>query len=319
MNYNTVYQRIGKVALGSRMRLLTDKITENATQIYRLYDVQIQPKWFPVFYSLSFGEQKTITAIAKEIAHSHPSVSKIISEMVKNGLVEEMKDIKDGRRNLVTLSAKGKEINTKIQDQYIDVNNAIEEISSHATHDLWKALEEWEYLLEQKSLLQRVKEQLKIRESRKVSIVEYDSRYELAFKELNQEWISKYFKMEEVDHKSLSDPQSYILNNGGHILVALYENEPVGVCALLKMNDPEYHYELAKMAVSPKVQGKNIGFLLGEAAIKKAKESGAETLYLESNTILKPAINLYHKLGFKKIAGRPSPYERSNIQMELHF
>ncbi|RZL43422.1 MAG: MarR family transcriptional regulator, partial [Pedobacter sp.] len=40
-------------------------------------------------------------------------------------------------------------------------------------------------------------------------------------------------------------------------------------------------------------------------------------IYLESNTILKPAINLYHKLGFEKIAGKPTPYTRCNIQMEL--
>ena len=51
--------------------------------------------------------------------------------------------------------------------------------------------------------------------------------------------------------------------------------------------------------------------------IEKAKEAGFKRLYLESNTILKPAINLYYKLGFKKITGAPSPYERSNIQMEL--
>jgi hypothetical protein len=35
--------------------------------------------------------------------------------------------------------------------------------------------------------------------------------------------------------------------------------------------------------------------------------------------MLKPAINLYYKLGFRKTSGPPSPYERSNIQMELIF
>ncbi len=123
--------------------------------------------------------------------------------------------------------------------------------------------------------------------------------------------------MEPADYKALDDPEGYILNNGGHILVALYKEEPVGVCALLKMDDPVYDYELAKMAVDPKAQGKNIGRLLGEAAIAKARELGGRRIYLESNTLLKPAISLYHKLGFKKVAGRITPYERCNIQMEL--
>ena len=97
----------------------------------------------------------------------------------------------------------------------------------------------------------------------------------------------------------------------------MYKDEPLGVCALIKMNDPEYDYEMAKMAVSPKAQGKSLGSLLGNAVIDSAKELGASKLYLESNTILKPAINLYHKLGFEKITGRQTPYQRCNIQMEL--
>ena len=305
------------MAIGSRLRMLTEKITEDAANIYRLYDIDMQPKWFPVFYVLSAGEDKTITAIAREIGHSHPSVSKIIGEMSTKGLVSENKDEADGRRNMVRLSKKGKQIALKIQDQYADLTRAIEQISDQTTHNLWKAIAEWEFVLEQKNLLSRVNQERKKRESEKVQVVDYDPKYQTAFRALNEEWISAYFKMEETDYKALDDPDGYILKNGGCIIVALYDDEPVGVCALVKMNDPEYDFELAKMAVSPKAQGKNIGWLLGQAIIAKAKTMGAAKLYLESNTLLKPAINLYHKLGFVKIAGRATPYERCNIQMEL--
>lgn len=311
------FNKVGKMAIGSRLRMLTETITEDALRIYKLYDINFQPKWFPVFYTLQNGEELTITAIAKEIGHSHPSVSKIIAEMVKNGFITEKKDKTDGRRNMVSLSDKGREASIKIQAQYADVTNAVEELSAQASHDLWKAIDEWEYLLEQKSLLRRVQEHQKTREGNQVQIVSYEPRYAKNFRDLNEEWISQYFKMEEADYRALDNPDSYIIDKGGTILVALYNGEAVGVCALLRMDDPEYDYELAKMAVSPKAQGKNIGYLLGQAIIDQAKNMGASKLYLESNTILKPAINLYHKLGFIKVAGRPSPYERSNIQMEL--
>lgn len=311
------FNQVGKMAIGSRLRMLTEKITEDAAQIYKMYNVDLQPKWFPVFYVLSNGEQKTITAIAKEIGHSHPSVSRIIREMSKKGFVTETKDKSDGRRNVVGLSQKGIDVNNKVQAQYKDVNEVIEDIISQTRHDLWQAIEEWEYLLEEKSLLRRVQEKLKDNESQKVKIVDYSPKYQEDFKRLNEEWISRFFKMEQEDHKALDHPQQYIINNGGFIVVALYNNEPVGVCAGLKMNDPEYDYELAKMAVSPKAQGKNIGWLLGQAVIRKARKLGAKKLYLESNTILVPAISLYQKMGFRKVAGRISPYERSNIQMEL--
>ncbi len=179
------------------------------------------------------------------------------------------------------------------------------------------SIRRWEFLLDQKSLLQRVIKQRKLRESNSVTLVDYDPGYGSAFRELNVEWISTYFKMEEADYKSLDNPQGYILAKGGHILVALYHGEPVGVCALIKMDHPDFDYELAKMAVSPKAQGKNIGFLLGRFVLEKARSLGARKVFLESNTLLKPAINLYHKLGFQKITGYPSPYERSNIQMAV--
>jgi DNA-binding MarR family transcriptional regulator/GNAT superfamily N-acetyltransferase len=311
------FEQTGKKAIGSRLRMLSEQITEDAAQIYQMYGVDLQPKWFPVFFVLSQGQEKTITGIAEEIGHSHPSVSKIISEMSAKGFVTEKKDKKDGRKNVICLAKKGKDITARIVHQYEDVSNAIEEIFSQTRNDLWKAIEEWEYLLNRKTLLRRVQDHKRARESKSVKIVPYQPKYHLAFKALNEQWISTYFNMEEADYKALNNPKAYILDKGGHIFVALHEGEVVGVCALIKMNDPDYDYELAKMAVSPKAQGKNIGWLLAQAIIGKAKSSGAAKIYLESNTILKPAINLYHKLGFQRVVGRPTPYERSNIQMEL--
>ncbi|GEP88722.1 transcriptional regulator, MarR family with acetyltransferase activity [Chitinophaga terrae (ex Kim and Jung 2007)] len=311
------FNKTGKMAIGSRLRLLTEKLTEDAASVYQAYGHNFQPKWFPVYFALLEGGASTITQLAKEIGHSHPSVSKIIAEMVKAGLVKESKDPTDKRRTTVELSAKGWELEGVMREQFEDVSNAIKELTAQANNDLWQAISEWEYLLEQQPLSERVKVQRKKRESGYVRIVPFTPAYRKAFRDLNEAWITRYFKMEESDYKSLDHPDTYILDKGGYIAVALYKEEVVGVCALIKMQDPDYDYELAKLAVSPAAQGKNIGFLLCEAIIEKAKELGAKKIYLESNTILKPAIQLYHKLGFKKVTGRPTPYERADIQMEL--
>jgi len=305
------------MALGSRLRLMTARITDDAAKVYELYSVEFAPKWFPVFFVLAEDGGKTITEIAGEIGHSQPSVSKIVRELITAGLAQENMESPDKRRNIVALTEKGIEISALMKIQYADVDAAIESIISEARQNLWEAIEEWEFLLDQKSLLRRVQEQKKLRESQSVKIVAYEEKYQTAFKALNEQWISTYFKMEEADYKALDNPQTYILDRGGKIFVALYENKPVGVCALIKMDDPDYDFELAKMAVSPKIQGKNIGWLLGQAIVQEAKDSGASKIYLESNTILKPAINLYQKLGFVKVVGRSTPYARCNIQMEL--
>jgi len=310
------FENAGKKAIGSRLRLLSEKITADAAEIYRLYDIDMTPKWFPVFYILSQQGPQSVTAIAREIGYSHVAVSKVVREMVKAGYVAEKSDAQDGRRNVVELSATGRSVDDKIKDQYVDVQRAVEEISDQATHDLWRAMGEWEYLLNQKSLLRRVIDEKRKRETASIEIVDFAPEHAAAFRQLNEAWISKYFRMEPADYKALDNPKTYILDGGGSILIALHNGLPVGACALIKMDDDK-SFELAKMAVSPSMQGKGLGLLLGNTAIAKARELGAQRLYLESNTMLKPAIRLYEKLGFRKIAGIPSPYERANIQMEL--
>ena len=311
------FTKTGKMAIGSRLRLLTAKVTEDAARIYELYDADFSPKWFPVFFVLSEEGAKTITEIAQQIGHSQPSVTKIVKEMTRAGLIKENLTT-DKRRNEVELTKKGEILTERIiKVQGADVEVAIDGIIAQATHNLWEAIAEWEFLLEQKSLLKRVQQQKKLRESKYIQIVEYKPHYQSAFRLPNAEWISTYFEMEEADYKALNKPEEYILNKGGKIFVALYNGQPLGVCALIKMDDPTYEFEMAKMAVSPKAQGKNMGWLLGQTVINAAKELGASKIYLESNTILKPAINLYYKLGFQKVAGRHTPYKRCNIQMEL--
>jgi len=89
----------------------------------------------------------------------------------------------------------------------------------------------------------------------------------------------------------------------------------VGTCAVIKTGQAEY--ELAKMAVSPKYQGRKIGNALMDAAIAKTKELGGTRIWLGSNTKLTPAITLYKKYGFKEFQAAASPYTRANIHMEM--
>ena len=95
----------------------------------------------------------------------------------------------------------------------------------------------------------------------------------------------------------------------------MHGQDVVGTCALLKVDDTTF--ELAKMTVTDAARGAGIGRKLAKDVLAKARALGAQRVYLESNTVLEPAIRLYRELGFKEIAAQPSPYERANIQMEL--
>jgi len=83
-----IYEETGKMALGSRLRQFGESLGAEAEKVYRLYGVEMDPKWFPVFFMLKEGSCLSITALAEAIGHSHASVSKIVKEMTKAGMCE---------------------------------------------------------------------------------------------------------------------------------------------------------------------------------------------------------------------------------------
>lgn len=310
------FTEVGPAALGSRLRRLNDLMTNQAAEVYAGYRVPFEPRWFPVFWSVAADATRHVSDIADRIGQTHAAVSQVVKDLVKHGLVQVQRGETDQRRSIITLTEKGAHLWPALQEQTADVRQATEALLAETRHNLWLAIEEMEYALSRQRLASRVKAARGARLGLEVHIRDYEPQYQPDFKQLNIAWIEEHFRVEEPDLQALDHPEAYILAKGGHILLAEYQSRIVGACALLRMDDASY--ELAKMAVDPAAQGLGIGLLLGQAAMAKARALGAHRLYLESNTKLRPAIQLYHKLGFQKtVAGQPSPYERCNIQMEL--
>jgi ribosomal protein S18 acetylase RimI-like enzyme len=147
-----------------------------------------------------------------------------------------------------------------------------------------------------------------------ISIREYKPEHQFYFEKFNRQWIEEFFQIEPVDKAVLENPEEHIMNHGGTILLAYYEDQVAGTVAL-KYVRPRV-YEFTKMAVDIPYRGKKIGRILSLAAIEKAKEMNATSIILYSNTILTAAISLYRSLGFVEIP-LDGPYKRSNIKMEL--
>ena len=132
-----------------------------------------------------------------------------------------------------------------------------------------------------------------------IQIITYSERYKADFIRLNRQWIETYFRLEESDLNTFAHIDTYIIGNGGQIFLAIDDStsEVVGCCALISHPEKD-SYELAKMAVSPHIQGQHIGYQLGSALIEYAQKLGVKRIYLEGNTKLEASIHLYRKLGF---------------------
>lgn len=70
-----------------------------------------------------------------------------------------------------------------------------------------------------------------------LKIVPYEATHREAFRQLNQAWITRYFRLEEADNRALNDPEGYIINKGGFIFMALWKGAAVGTCALIRIDE----------------------------------------------------------------------------------
>jgi GNAT superfamily N-acetyltransferase len=139
-----------------------------------------------------------------------------------------------------------------------------------------------------------------------------------AFRTLNEEWISKWFRIEEKDAATLGDPQGKIIAPGGHVYVAALEGNVVGTAALIRFGDGIY--ELSKMAVSPATRGQGVGRKLLTYVIEQARGLGAHTVFLGSSKRLENAVHLYELLGFRHVPPSELPemkYDRADVFMKM--
>ncbi len=148
-----------------------------------------------------------------------------------------------------------------------------------------------------------------------VKIIPYQDKYKADFKALNYEWLENFFEVTALDKKFFDNPTQEIIICGGYIYLAVLDQKIIGSVALEKINNKEY--TLAKMAVKPAYQGKKVGKLLLETAIKKAKILNLESLILYTNHRLVSALNLYTKYGFKFVPVNNAAFERATVKMQL--
>lgn len=148
-------------------------------------------------------------------------------------------------------------------------------------------------------------------------IITYNPKYKNDFVTLNKAWLEEYFFVEAHDEEVFETFEEIIIQKDGEIFFCLLNNEVVGTVAMQKIN--ETTFEMAKLAVDKKFQGKSLGKLLIEACIDFAKHKKATTIMLMSSTKLKTALHLYKKYNFVEVPLDENDYARADIQMELYL
>ena len=307
-------RELGVLALGSRLRRLSDRIMASGQQVYRMTEIDFEPRWFPVYRLLADGGSKTVGDCARELGLTHASVSQTAAAMAKRGITTSREDCDDARRRLLELTDKGRDLLPQLRGIWSDIEASISDVVEYGGVDILAALAGIEQALTVQSLSERAAEHRASRLMDAVDIVDFKPEYREDFRDLNVEWLEKYFVVEPVDREILWNPER-IIEDGGVILFAKSNDAIVGTCALLKQGDG---WELSKMAVTEAYQGRKIGKALMLATLERARSMGIGKLFLVTNSTLTPAIAMYRKVGFRVTqSGQHPKYERGDLTMEM--
>ena len=307
-------QDLGHLALGSRLKRLSDRIMSDGAEVYREAGLEFEPRWFPLFRLLADRGPMSVGEAASALGLTHAAISQTANVMTKQKIIAAKKDRGDERRRVLSLTELGMEILPKIQPLWTDIESAVREVVDYGGVDVLAAIDGIEHAMEREKLSERCARLRRRRELEEVSIVDYQPRYAADFRRLNEDWLRKYFTIEPVDVEIFENCQR-ILDDGGKILFAKIGGEVVGTCALFKQGDT---YELAKMAVEERWRGKHIGKKLLQTAIERARKLKARSVFLMTNSSLVPAVSLYRSVGFRVTHSGPHPkYARSDLTMQL--
>ncbi len=304
---------------GIRLKKTGELLSSQVAQILSNKKIEFEPRGIYLLIILKEKEQASIKEIAAILGMTHPAIVQMVNTLNNIGLITQSKSVDDKRVTLIKLTEKGKEEFNRIKPVLTEIENVVESIINEIDVNLKYSLSKLNESVKSKMLTMKVNEGLKQKSIEEINIVPYNRKYKSDFAKLNYEWLEKYFKTEKVeaeDKRLLNNPEREIIKKGGEIFFAKINNIVVGTCAVIKIDNS--NYELAKMGVTEKAQGKQIGKKLALTSIGYAVEKGASKLRLYTSSKLTAAQNLYRGLGFTEVKEKPNHrYKRKLILMEL--
>ncbi|MET4675535.1 MULTISPECIES: bifunctional helix-turn-helix transcriptional regulator/GNAT family N-acetyltransferase [unclassified Luteibacter] len=304
-----------ELALGSRLKALSDHFYQAVDEVYRACDAGIESRWFPVLRFLRDVGPTTVTEVASAIGQTHSAVSQLADRLVEAGMVVRQRDPRDGRRSVLALTDAGESALGALGPVWLSIRRGMAASMGARGLALLEAIDGCEQVLAERPLVAAILDQRAALASETVRIVPYEPALAPHFQRLNQQWLERHFRVEDVDRALFADPEGKVLARGGTILFALYASEVIGTCALLHHGGGVY--ELSKMGVDENYRGLGAGRKLLDAAIADYRARAGTELFLESNSRLARALGMYRRAGFElQPALRPgSHYERADVHM----
>ena len=147
--------QLGELALGSRLKRMSDRMLADAQAVYQHYGMDVQPKWFTLLALLYEKQQVPVLQASQYLGLSQPAVSQFCKQLQQRGLVEVVADAADSRKKIMQLTDEGFNTVSQMQPVWKAVRKAAEDMCKAFENDFFKSLQVFESAHQEKSLLTR--------------------------------------------------------------------------------------------------------------------------------------------------------------------
>lgn len=157
---NDEFQTIGELGLGSRLKRLSEVMMRETGLIYTAHNLDFDPYLFPVFKIIVDNNFATTTVLQEKLRYTQPAITQALNKLTQKKLVTYSIDKTDKRKKIFRLSQKGKELHKRIIPVWTVIDQQIKWLTQASATNLLHHITHIEDQLSEKSLSQRVLENL---------------------------------------------------------------------------------------------------------------------------------------------------------------
>lgn len=146
---------LAELALGSRLKRLSDRLMAEANSIYQAFGHTVQPRWFVLLALLYRRGRVGVVDAAESLGISQPAVSQFSRDLEDKGWLKVVFDEQDGRKRYLALTDLGRKEVDSLQPMWRAVEAAAKDLCEETGGDFYRSIQRFEKALKQKSMLAR--------------------------------------------------------------------------------------------------------------------------------------------------------------------
>lgn len=247
-----------------------------------------------ILFELGHGSQMTASRLARELGLDTGYLSRILTRLEQQGLLEKMRSANDGRQFFLSLTPEGKEAFTLLDQRSRDeVSEMLDDLSAENQQRLLKAMHTIESVLTRGF---KFSEPFVLRPHEPGDMGWVTHRHGVLY--------AQEYGWDEHFEALVAQIVADFITNYNHererCWIAEMNGEIIGSVFVVRSSDTVAKLRL--LLVEPKARGMGLGTRLVEECIRFARRRGYQKMMLWTNSVLVEARHIYQKTGFKLVA-----------------